>query len=253
MKVPRKSLILLLVITVSGIAQEEKQQGEKTSGPESPKGPRSGERGERPRKGPPRDGFMFAYDRNRDGKVSYEEFGSVERTAALKHEGRRRLFDHLDKNKDGVISPGELPKSAPKPVRDGDLNKDGKISMEEFRRNSRLRGIGEERISAMFSRMDRNKDGVLTSKDFRRRAISGPEQVEMKKLDVNGDGALSFEEWSRSPRHKEVSLEELKRRFKMLDQSKDGKIDGKERDRFHRRREGVRQPGKGGSSPERTK
>ena len=248
---PRKSLMLLLVMTVSGIAQTEKRQGEKTSGPGGSKGSRSGERGERPRKGPPRDGFMFAYDRNRDGKVSFEEFGSVERAASLKHEGRRRLFDHLDKNKDGMITPSELPKSAPKPVRDGDLDKDGRISMEEFRRNSRLRGIGEERISAMFSRMDRNRDGVLTSKDFKRRAMPVPEHGEMKKLDTDGDGALSFEEWSRSPRHKEVSLEELQRRFKALDRNKDGEIDGKERDRLHRRGEGIRPPAKGGISPER--
>lgn len=251
MKMLRKSVALLLVMTVFGMAQTEKRQGGQVLREEGAKGARAGDRRERPGKGRPRDGFMGAYDRNRDGRVSFEEFGSVERAASLRQEGRRRLFDHLDKNKDGVITPGELPESVPKPVRDGDLDKDGKITLGEFRRNSRLRGIGEERIRSMFSRMDRNGDGVLTSKDFRRRPIPIPEHEEMKKLDTDGDGALSFEEWRRSPRHKGVPTEELRRRFKTLDRNKDGKIDGKERDRSHHRRgDRVRPASQEGVSPE---
>ena len=187
-----------------------------------------------------REGFMKTYDRNKDGKISFEEFGATRKTAALKEEGRRRLFNHLDKNKDGRITPNELPKAIPHPVRESDLDRNGRISFEEFRKNARLKGISEERIKTMFSRMDHNKDRSLTAQDFRPRGVVPFETAELERFDVDGDKALSFEEWLKSSRRRGNSEGELRRRFNMLDRNKDGKLDDKDRDRVRQRGEGSR-------------
>jgi len=238
----RKSLMFLLGMMILPIAQVAEGVDERGGArePGSKQGPKPGMKGERKRKGPVREDFMASYDRNKDGKISFEEFGSTRKTAALEEEGRRRLFNHLDKNKDGTITPNELPKAMPRPVRDSDLNRNGRISFEEFRQNERLKGVSEERIKAMFARMDRDNDRSLTPQDFRRRGPRPPDRSESDKLDTDRDHALSFREWKKSPRHKITPEEELRRRFNTLDRNKDGKLDDKDRDRERENGEGPR-------------
>ena len=237
----RKSLVLVLGTTVLAVGEGPKGPPGKgrVPGP-GPKGGQDGVKREDFRKGPAREGFMQTYDRNRDGKISFEEFGATTKTAALKQEGRRRLFNHLDKNMDGRITPDELPKAIPRPVRGSDLNRDGSISFEEFRRNERLKGISEERMRAMFSRMDHNKDNVLTSQDFRPRGAVPLEKAQIERLDADGDDAVSLGEWLKSPRNRENPEGELRRRFNMLDRNKDGKLDFRDRDRGRQRGEPAR-------------
>ena len=223
MKTVRKSLTFLLGTMLLSIAQVA--EGDGKGGAREPG---------------PKPGFMASYDRNKDGKISFEEFGSSRKTAALEEEGRRRLFDHLDKNKDGTITPNELPKAMPPPVRDSDLDRNGKISFEEFRENARLKGVREERIKAMFSRMDHDKDRSLTPQDFRRRGGLPFDRAEFDKLDTDRDHALSFREWLKNPRHKGTPEGELRRRFNMFDRNKDGKLDDKDRDRPREHGEGPR-------------
>ena len=94
----RKSLLLVLGTTVLAMGQRSEGPNEKGRGPSPrPQGPQQGVKGEGHRRGPVREGFMEAYDRNKDGKISFEEFGTTKKTAALKEEGRRRLFNHLDR------------------------------------------------------------------------------------------------------------------------------------------------------------
>ncbi|NRB26235.1 MAG: EF-hand domain-containing protein [Roseibacillus sp.] len=237
MKTVRKSLMFLLGTMILSIAQVAEGGDGKGGGrepgpkPGSKQGPKPGIKGERKRGGPVREDFVASYDRNKDGKISFEEFRTARKTAALEEEGRRRLFNHLDKNKDGTITPNELPKAMPHPVRDSDLDRNGRISFEEFRRSARLKGVREERIKAMFSRMDHNKDRFLTPQDFRRRGGLPFGRAESDKLDTDRDHALSFREWMKSPRHKGTPEGELRRRFNMLDRNKDGKLDDKDRDR----------------------
>ncbi len=237
MKTVRKSLTFLLGTMLLSIAQVA--EGDGKGGAREP-GPKPGFKGERKRRGPVREDFMASYDRNKDGKISFEEFGSSRKTAALEEEGRRRLFDHLDKNKDGTITPNELPKAMPPPVRDSDLDRNGKISFEEFRENARLKGVREERIKAMFSRMDHDKDRSLTPQNFRRRGGLPFDRAEFDKLDTDRDHALSFREWLKNPRHKGTPEGELRRRFNMFDRNKDGKLDDKDRDRPREHGEGPR-------------
>mgnify|MGYP003305176299 CR=1 FL=1 len=245
----RKSLLLVLGTTVLAIGQGTKAPKGKGSGPglgPRPKGPQSGVKGE----GRPKGQFMKTYDRNRDGKISFEEFGATKKTAALAEEGRRRLFNHLDKNKDGRITPNELPKAIPHPVRRSDLDRDGRISFGEFRKNARLKGISEERIKAMFSRMDHDKDRSLTAQDFGPRGAGPLDRAQIERLDANGDNAVSFAEWLESHRRRGNPEAELRRRFNMLDRNRDGKLDDHDRDRVRPRGEGPR-PGSRARSPRR--
>ena len=194
------------------------------------RGGKPGSRIERMRRGPLSDRFMKSYDRDMDGKISYKEFASAEKTRNLRAEGKRRLFDHLDKNKDGNITRAELPKGAPHPARRGDENGDGKISFAEFCRNPRLKGVSDERLKVMFARMDLNQDGFLTHPDFARRGGGRAGAGDFEKLDLDGDGGLSFEEWRQSPHLKKgAPEEELRRRFEMLDRNKDKKLAPRER------------------------
>ncbi|HCQ39965.1 MAG TPA: hypothetical protein DIV39_12480 [Verrucomicrobiales bacterium] len=220
MNLVRKQLLLLLAIALPLWAQEDAWQDT----------PRGG-KGERNHRGPSDKSFMAKYDKNGDRKVSFEEFGSVGRAASLGEAGRRRLFSHLDKNADGEIAEGELPGFIPPPVRGHDLDKDGRITFEEFGRNPRVKGWSADRLEAMFSRMDRNKDGVLTAADFPRRPGAPLNVSEIEKLDNNKDGGLSFEEWAKGPRQRGGSIGELRKRFGKMDRDQNGTLDSADRER----------------------
>ena len=248
MNVFRTPLTALLgvMLCASVDAQEERPKRDRPHAEGRERGPGPGP-GKRPRT-PGRhmaERFMETYDTNKDGKVSFEEFGAAEKTAVLQEEGKRRLFNHLDKNKDGAITAQELPKGGSfDPSRRGDQNGDGKISFEEFKNNERVKGSPEDRQRAIFNRMDFDKDGFLTAKDFRRpRRGPGFDRAELQKLDANGDSSLSFEEWAKHPRHKELSQEELKKRFDWLDRNNDGALNEKDRE--------GRGPGPGPGGPRR--
>ena len=223
----RKSLLVLLACVVSAGAQEK-------GVPESNglrKGPSREGKVDPDHRRPSSKGFMAKYDKNGDRRVSFEEFGSVGRAASLEESGRRRLFNHLDKNVDGKITEGELPRSIPRPMRGHDLDKDGRITFEEFRRNSRVEGSSVDRIRAMFSKIDRNGDNVLTAADFGRRPVGPvPNVAEFTKLDLNKDGVLSFEEWRSGSRWQGFPVEELKKRFLKMDRNRNGTIEPGDRE-----------------------
>jgi hypothetical protein len=235
MKSVRKPVLLLLAMVLPLCGQEDAWQD----------APRVG-KGERPHRPPPDKSFMAKYDKNGDRKVSFEEFGSVGRAASLGEAGRRRLFNHLDKNADGEITEGELPGFIPPLVRGYDLDKDGRITFEEFGRNPRVKGWSADRLEAMFSRMDRNKDKVLTAADFPRRPGAPLNVSEIERLDTNKDGGLSFEEWAKGPRQRGGSVGELRKRFGKMDRDQNGKLDGADRDRDRGRgpADGPRRPKK---------
>ena len=107
-------------------------------------------------------------DKNKDGKLSREEFP----------EQRRSLFDRIDTDKDGFVTLEEdtfYRKSAPdRFLARNDANKDGKLSREEF----------PERQRSRFDRIDKDKDGFVTLEEdilFRdnqwRNAVQVPEGV----------------------------------------------------------------------------
>ena len=152
-------------------------------------------------------------DEDGDGKLFQEEFlawlGRREGAAASRcqmsvaNEGRN-LFDNLDLNHDGRITPREL-RNAPERARTWDVNADSKISPDEIpahfqivfgRAQPEIPGrdtsaiIGPASLPASttgpgwFQRMDRNHDGEISRREF-----LGPRPL-FDRYDKNGDGVI---------------------------------------------------------------
>lgn len=195
-----------------------------------------------------------AVDSNRDGFISKEEFGLMPRIQNLPEEKRDHLFTRFDKDDDGKLSWGELGRIGKSP-RDGqadppmkrlwelDADKSGGISLEEFKAGELSMKLPAEKQQAVFSRLDTDGDGVITPKDrpephFKRpdgkprlnrpdgkppEQDVGPGQIN-RKLDVNADGSLSFEEFRVGPAVRNLTEDEQEDRFEFLDQNGDRKI-----------------------------
>ena len=196
----------------------------------------TGERGKEKRQGPPKAGeFLKAFDLDKDGKVSKEEFGSGERTSRLDPASRGKLFARLDKDKDGFITPKEV--ASPNryhSMAKADLNKDGRISKEEFFKHPPFAKIPVERMGKMFERFDHNSDGFIDRKDGRHGGGRvGPRgerfpRVRLKNLDSDKSGALSWKEFQKSPTLKNLSKEERRHAFRRLDADKNDELSSKE-------------------------
>lgn len=97
-------------------------------------------------------------DANADGKVSREEFAKV-----------LSLFDVLDKDHNGELSPEEL---------------NGFFGAV---RDAQAQATGGVEVNNLFEKYDKNKDGKITAEEF------GNERI-FKSLDLNKDGVVTREE-----------------------------------------------------------
>jgi Ca2+-binding EF-hand superfamily protein len=167
---------------------------------------------------------LFAYDANKDGKLSKEElpermqgiFARADtnkdgfltkdevRAAMASQQPRRMegggerggppmdmLFRAIDKNGDGILSKEEIA-NASAALQTLDKNGDGQLTQDEVRPQMRGGGRGgnpQEMISRMFEENDKNHDGKLSKAEM-------PERMaEMfDRADTNGDGFLTKEE-----------------------------------------------------------
>jgi collagen type III alpha len=134
---------------------------------------------------------------NGDGKISKDE--APPRLA--------QNFDRFDIDKDGFISLREFRagqsggpggQGAPRPTPEEtfkrlDVNGDGKISKDE----------APPRLAQNFDRFDIDKDGFISLREFRAGQSGGPggqgvprvtPEETFKRLDVNGDGKISKDE-----------------------------------------------------------
>jgi Ca2+-binding EF-hand superfamily protein len=208
--------------------------------PEPPKGPPADEKGER--RGPPRsmEAWKLA-DSDHDGFISKAEFDAMPRIMNLPEEKRENLFKRLDKDADGKLSREELaPLGKPRDGKDApmkrlwelDSDKSGGISFEEFKAGQLFMKLPPEKQQEVFHRLDTDGDGVITPKDKPEPPFKHPNRPEdggergqiNRKLDLDGDGALSFEEFRKGGAVKNLTEDEQKDRFELIDRNKDHKI-----------------------------
>jgi Ca2+-binding EF-hand superfamily protein len=127
-----------------------------------------------------------------------------------------------------------------------DTDKSAGISFEEFKGGRFFMKLPPDKQDAVFKRLDTDKDGIITPKDRPEPAFKRPDGREHRKgpdgkhparkndsgkpesinarLDLNGDGALSFEEFRVGPEVKDLSEDEQEERFELLDRNGDLKI-----------------------------
>jgi Ca2+-binding EF-hand superfamily protein len=164
-------------------------------------------------------------DRDRDGKLTERELEGYlglisEATGAQTNlsfvETGRGLFQALDANGDGSLSPREL-RNAWVRLADCDLNGDGFISRSEVPRQFQLtvgpggQAYGVRQVTFLgpagpgvrpagppargpvwFHKMDRNGDGDVSRKEF-----LGTE-ADFRRIDADGDGLISLDEAERA-------------------------------------------------------
>jgi Ca2+-binding EF-hand superfamily protein len=175
------------------------------------------------------------------------------RVQKLPDEKRDQLFTRLDKDQDGRLSRAELvrfgkpregqPEPPMKRLWELDSDQSGGISFEELKAGPLFMKLPPEKQQAVFDRLDTDGDGVITPKDRPEPPFKRPDgkprphrpgapppgdggapgQIN-RKLDVNGDGSLSFEEFRAGPAVKDLSEDEQEDRFELLDTNGDQKL-----------------------------
>lgn len=219
--------------------------------PQEPAGqPRGeGKREGRP-PGPPFAELWKQVDRNADGFLSKAEFDAMPRTAKLPEDKRTAIFARLDKDGDGKLSREELGRFVNKP-HDGegpprkrlwelDLDKSGGVDFEEFKKGELFKKLPAEKQAEVFKRLDTDGDGVITPKDRpeplkrpgekRDKEKDGDRDKETedghinRKLDLDGDGALTFQEFRQGNAVKNLTEDEQEDRFELLDRNGDHKL-----------------------------
>jgi Ca2+-binding EF-hand superfamily protein len=150
-------------------------------------------------------------DRDRDGRISRDEFSGVRIS-----DNRQDLFYGRDSDSDGVISRREW-RGESIAFGTADTNEDGVVSLREYMampaqsaeiddravrfdeldrdqdgllRRNEWRGMG-----VTFETVDRNRDGQVTPREFRSSSADDP-ALQFRAMDGNRDGVLTRWEWS---------------------------------------------------------
>lgn len=133
------------------------------------------------------------------------------------------IFRYIDENGDGKISPAELQKcvkavgtqrlsveEATAAVECSDCDGDGMLTLEDFGRLMKAKGLSEEEkreelreAFLMYNDNKKNESGFITPKSLKRMLSRLGESTSIhdckamiRVYDLNGDGVLSFDEFA---------------------------------------------------------
>ncbi|XP_041455590.1 calcium-binding protein LPS1-beta-like isoform X2 [Lytechinus variegatus] len=204
--------------------------------------------------------MIATVDVNCDGRMQFDELvlfmeGST-KADLYSSEEIQKMFEDLDKDGNGKISPEELSKGvreiytkliegmATKLIQEADKDDDGHVNMEEFcdtlveklpvRKDRFLNEQLLECIKKDFKeKFDKNGDGSLTNAEMselmnnRYSSYSDEEIKEMiSRVDLNDDGRMQFSEFLLYVQN--MSKDDIKNQFKAIDKDENGKISPEE-------------------------
>lgn len=224
----------LLFLLAEGTFAESEGRGKgrnQNPGKES-KGDRSPGKG--PRNPEFRNQLFQRLDENQDGKVSPEEFAANPRLERATAKQREALFQRLDKNDDGLIERNEM-KAPKRRGREGrpPWLRNGPVNFEQFAEQPRVQRLDPAAQRRLFERMDQNGDGVLSKEDLPRqrgpRPNGEPRPLKaFETVDSDGDGQISFSEFQQEPLFRRLGEDEAEDRFEEIDKDSDGLLSSDE-------------------------
>ncbi len=122
-----------------------------------------------------------------------------------------------------------------------DRDGDARISKEEFFAMPRLAQLPEEKRERLFARLDADADGSLSPKEVGEMRREGEKRgwENLRQLDTDGSGGVSFEEFGKSDFFQKLPDDRRKQIFDRMDSDEDGQITAQDRPKGppHRKRE----------------
>ncbi|MFK7849610.1 MAG: EF-hand domain-containing protein [Akkermansiaceae bacterium] len=112
-----------------------------------------------------------------------------------------------------------------------DKDRDGNITKKEFFSGPRLEQLEQEKREKIFERLDQNDDGLLDRAEIRKIRKDGEDRRrrELRSLDKDQSGGLSFEEFSKGEFVSRLPEEKRKQIFERMDTDGNGEINADDR------------------------
>ena len=112
-----------------------------------------------------------------------------------------------------------------------DRDSDGKITKSEFFASPRIEQLSEEQRNALFARLDRDEDGLISREEIRmlRQQAERRARDDFRKLDVDKNGSVNFEEFSKGKFISKLPEEKQRQIYSRMDTDGNGVIDGADR------------------------
>jgi len=137
-------------------------------------------------------------DTNRDGQLSEDELAAMRANGPGKRHGKGKMLAKIDTNGDGAIGRDEAPPRMLERFDEIDADGDGKLTDSELAAAWKKRGPRQGpggKHEANRARLDADGDGVVSAEEFSQRALGW-----FERADANGDGTVELAELQAMPK-----------------------------------------------------